>query len=217
VPCLQWVQADRGVTVAGGFATAWADQTGNGWHFAEGVNPPAYLAMGLNGRPVVDFNGTSQQLKSLLTRPAPGTSNTFIWALINVVAATGVANGKPYGGTASMVVFLPSSVTYTPSYFAGTIAAPAITGSYNTWYRWENLYGNTAADYLKIGALVGTGPAIAGNTAEGAAFWLGGNSGAQFCRCTIGAYGAFGGKPNGTELTALAAWAQLYGGAGVQI
>ena len=61
-----WVKADVGVTTnASGKVTAWADQSGRGNHAAAAdASAPDWVAgeAGLNGKPTLRFNGTSQKM-----------------------------------------------------------------------------------------------------------------------------------------------------------
>ncbi len=55
-----WLRADLGITIGTG-VSAWADQSGTGNHVvqATGANQPAFVASGLNGKPVVRFTAAS--------------------------------------------------------------------------------------------------------------------------------------------------------------
>lgn len=57
-----WLKADAGLTESGGNVTAWLDQSGNSRNpTVQGT--PAYTASGLNGKPIVQFDGTSDWLQ----------------------------------------------------------------------------------------------------------------------------------------------------------
>ncbi len=49
------------ITTTGGAVSEWADKSGNNRHASQGTpaNQPAYIAEGLNGRPVVQFDGSN--------------------------------------------------------------------------------------------------------------------------------------------------------------
>lgn len=75
-----WLKADAGVTLSGANVTAWADQSGNGNNF---TGTAGFLANTLNGKPVINFNGTD----TVLTSPAgllSGFSNISFIAVWNV-------------------------------------------------------------------------------------------------------------------------------------
>lgn len=65
-----WYRFNTGITQAGGFASAWADQSGNGRNLvqASGANQPS-----VNPDGSLLFNGTSQTMRVLFTLPQPAT------------------------------------------------------------------------------------------------------------------------------------------------
>lgn len=65
VGLLLWLRADRGVTEKDGFVVTWQDQSENKLHASQlSMNTrPAYLPMGFNGRPTLEFDGEGQFLK----------------------------------------------------------------------------------------------------------------------------------------------------------
>lgn len=65
-----WYRYGQGITQAGGFASAWADQSGNGRDLlqAAGVNQPA-----VNPDSSLLFNGTSHFMRVVFTLPQPAT------------------------------------------------------------------------------------------------------------------------------------------------
>jgi hypothetical protein len=56
-----WLKADDGITLNGPNVSSWADQSGSGNNAVQntGGNQPLYVANGLNGEPIVRFNGSS--------------------------------------------------------------------------------------------------------------------------------------------------------------
>ncbi|MCU0273940.1 MAG: fibronectin type III domain-containing protein, partial [Acidimicrobiales bacterium] len=80
------------VTTAGGAVTEWRDRSGNGFHASQGtaVDQPAYNSTGLNSRPSVVFDGTSDflQLPAMpatswtagLTAGVVGRATTASWS-----------------------------------------------------------------------------------------------------------------------------------------
>lgn len=84
---LQWVRADLGIELNGSNVSAWADQSGNGHHYAQGTagNQPPYEATGgPNGTPAVSGDGTDYLTNATLDLPAPATTNTTIWIICRV-------------------------------------------------------------------------------------------------------------------------------------
>jgi len=94
LPNLQlWLPADR-INQANNTAVAtWADQSGNGYDATQGTSAarPTYIASGLNGLPVVRFDGTDDQMT--LGASALGMLRNVAGATVFVVAK--------YVGTAS--------------------------------------------------------------------------------------------------------------------
>jgi hypothetical protein len=56
-----WLKADAGVTIGGGNVNTWADQSSNG-NNATGpaTKKPTFVSNGINGKPTMSFNGTTQ-------------------------------------------------------------------------------------------------------------------------------------------------------------
>ncbi len=100
---LAWYKADVGVTHTGNgtAATAWADQSGNGYHLATAGSSPTYLSAGLNGKQALQFTAAS----------------------VNVlVTATGVAMGT---GSANSGFFVGTYTASTLNFGRGILYAPA--------------------------------------------------------------------------------------------
>ncbi|MEI6035137.1 MAG: immunoglobulin domain-containing protein, partial [Verrucomicrobiae bacterium] len=60
-----WLRGDAGVTQTNGTVSAWADQAGNGTISATqatAASQPAFVSSGVNGKPVVRFDGTDDNL-----------------------------------------------------------------------------------------------------------------------------------------------------------
>ena len=59
-----WLRADKGVTVSGDRATSWRDQSGRSMDATQTNSSlrPTFVLPGLNGKPVLRFNGTSNAM-----------------------------------------------------------------------------------------------------------------------------------------------------------
>ncbi|MBK9284459.1 MAG: T9SS type A sorting domain-containing protein [Sphingobacteriaceae bacterium] len=59
-----WLDANRGLTLIGGLADVWADQSGNGFNAtANGATArPTFVAASVNGYPSLDFDGTNDEM-----------------------------------------------------------------------------------------------------------------------------------------------------------
>lgn len=77
-----WYRYGQGIAQAGGFASAWADQSGNGRDLlqAAGAQQPA-----VNPDGSLLFNGTSHTMRALFTFPQPATvcvlANPITWTI----------------------------------------------------------------------------------------------------------------------------------------
>lgn len=70
-----WLRADAGVSLNGENVAAWADQSGNGTDATQGTESkqPLLVLDGMNGLPVVRFDGATNFLRWALSLPAPYT------------------------------------------------------------------------------------------------------------------------------------------------
>lgn len=111
--CALWLEADRGVTLVSGAVSAWADQSGNGYHYSQtsATDRPAWNATAINGKPGIVFGASFDALNAV--SPANISNNqTFFFLMSSSVDGriyytnTYVLNislGKPqvfsFGGT----------------------------------------------------------------------------------------------------------------------
>ncbi len=99
--CALWLEADRGVTLVDGKASAWADQSGNGRHASQATpaSRPTYTIGILNGYPVVTFDGNVFMDGGLwwITGATPRTSV----CIVSNFTKTATYNHIWQGGTAS--------------------------------------------------------------------------------------------------------------------
>jgi hypothetical protein len=80
-----WLEGDAGVNLAGdgsGQIWQWSDQSGynNNANQQTATQRPSYASSQLNGRPVVQFNGTNDQL---MLATSPGTNNFTVFAVVS--------------------------------------------------------------------------------------------------------------------------------------
>ena len=77
-----WLKADTGVTANGSNVTQWNDQSGNGTNITSfsSSDYPTYVASGMNGLPVIRFNGTSSEMHNLLSPQPSGSYSCYIVA-----------------------------------------------------------------------------------------------------------------------------------------
>jgi len=73
-----WLKADAGVTLSGSNVTAWADQSGNGRTVGV-VDFPFLTANSINGKPTIDFNGSTQYVDALTPAFVGNNNFSVIW------------------------------------------------------------------------------------------------------------------------------------------
>jgi hypothetical protein len=139
-----WLDAadSTSLTVSSGSVSQWRDKSGNSHNASQGVglNQPDYIASGLNGKPVVRFDGTNHFLAG--NQAAIGTNPVTVFFV-----------GKTGGtSTSNYIVFLGISGAGTAIFFSGDRAvrfgngnrvwntAPLTTATLAT-------YRNTSAQY----------------------------------------------------------------------
>ena len=86
-----WLRADAGVTQSGGKVSAWATQSTNSVPVTQATadSQPAYVASGVNGRPVLRFDGTNDHL-AFTNLPVNGLTGITVF-----VVAANTANQDP--------------------------------------------------------------------------------------------------------------------------
>ncbi len=92
--CVLWLKADAGVVTSGVAVTSWQDQSGQGNHATQGTagNQPTYVASGLNGEPVVRFDGGSADFMTVADDSS--LDNTAGLTIFAVVTPSNL-NGSP--------------------------------------------------------------------------------------------------------------------------
>lgn len=217
--CVQAVQADRGVTLNGTTVSAWADTSGNGKDYtqATGIKQPTYNATGLNGRPYMSFDGSNDNMTSLLNLSAPGTTNTLIWMMIRQAGwAIGTWVLGP-SSAASVMCLYRTGVTPQVAQYNTTTANINAGSAVGSWVRGEVLFTASPSDYTKFGSVrVSTGTNSGNSSATGREIASG--AGALFGQVDVAAVLYFtGGALTSDELLALDNMAVAYGGAGMGI
>lgn len=96
------LSADTDVATSGSAVTSWAD-TGNGVSFttATGLGTsPTLVNSGLNGKPVIRFNGTSDSLQALWCNPCNDLGDSFTLFIVTAGATNpvGLFESHPGGG-----------------------------------------------------------------------------------------------------------------------
>jgi hypothetical protein len=180
---IQWCRADHGITVATG-VSQWDDLSGNGRHYtqATGAAQPAYGATaGPNSTPALTFDGVDDALKALtLTRPAPGTTPTWVWIVLKQVTWVNGRRIFSAGNSSSILTLLQS----TPS--PGLVTYNGLTPSVNSglavgaWGAVQTYFSNSTADYIQVDDASPTTGVSAGNNAAATSISLGSGVSALF-------------------------------------
>jgi hypothetical protein len=125
-----WLDADdfSTITLNGSTVSQWRDKSRNGRHASQGtpLNQPTYTANGLNGKPVLTFDGLTQFL-DLPVSGAP-TQNSFLIGVFQTTNAEATSAG---------FINISSGVTDNPEIRLGIG-----TGGSQTFYRayWNGAY-----------------------------------------------------------------------------
>lgn len=161
-----WFRADL-LTQASGTVSSWTDKSGNARHATEATNQPAYNATGgpLSG-PCVTGDGTNDKLGFSWTRASPGTQPFYVWMIAKQITWT---NNDSFMGDSNCVIF---QRTTTPSVAAKCSTQSPLNGAatIGSWFRFEAQFGNSGADYFRIGGTTVT--QIMGNVAGGGTWQL---------------------------------------------
>ena len=89
-----WLKADVGVTESSGAVSAWADQSSNGFSFAQGTasQQPTLVASAYNSLPCIRFDAANDQILRVLANEMPSTLNHTFFAVLKSDDATGSAH-----------------------------------------------------------------------------------------------------------------------------
>lgn len=177
-----WLRADQGVTIGGGKVTGWNDLSGNANSAAQGTvaNQPVFSATGLNGRPAIDFSGSTWFDNTTSNLVSAGSAYSVL-----IVAKTGngeiftIRRGTLYSGSG----FFQSGTTVVYSDGGGVTSTTvpntaAITQTGTTGFKSCHKYSGTGT--LPAIYLNGVAQTVAGSnqTTENAAtgFQIGNNA-----------------------------------------
>jgi lysophospholipase L1-like esterase len=204
---LWWVRSDLGVVEAGGAGTGvtqWQDQSGAGNHWnqagASNLRPTLNASVAVfNNRPSIGFDGTDDFLANAINLPAPGTLGTWMCHVYRLRAWT---SGRMIFGQNSSNCYI-KAITASPQLYAhwGALGASNSGGTINTPVRLKLLIGNTAADYMQIGAEKDTG--LLGNQDAAAGLGMGAaNNGTMPSNCEwVESFAISGGDPTTQQLS----------------
>lgn len=211
-----WWRADLGITLNGSNVSAWADQSGNGWHLTQGtaVNQPAFSASGgPNSQAMVNFDGTNDVLpNAALARPAPGTEPSLIFLILRQDV---YANRRFCGAGVSNTLNIHQSALDPQIRMLNAANGPTNSALVvGAWGRIIGFFNNNTTDYLKIIATTVTGTNCGNNTGVG--FCLGANSpGSVEADCSIAEAFIANRDLTAPEATALDAYVTSRYGAGL--
>jgi hypothetical protein len=214
-----WWRADLGVTIGTG-VSQWSDQSGNGFHLAQGTgaNQPTFEASGgPNSTPSILFDGSNDRLiNAAIDRPAPATTPTIIWMVVSQVTWTNGDRICGFGAAASHMSLTQNPVTpqwrMLNTVLVNTNAALTI----GAWGRVEAGFLGTTSDYLKIIATNVAAGTSAGNTDPAAGFSLGTDPvGGLPGNFRISDLAIFDAQPSGAQTTDLDAYVTARYGAGL--
>lgn len=219
VPVAQWVRGDLGVHLTTGVDT-WADQSGNARDFTQptGGAQPTYNATDatLNNRPTLTCDGVGMFMDSTWARPAPGTTPTFVWAIIK---QNGWTSTRQLIADKTVNRFLMVQQAVNPNLLercngTGNASNALAVG---TWGRAEMYHSNTVADYIKLIGTTASGTVVgAGGVGTGTRFGCDAG-GTLFASFSIAELLVTAGLPNAGEITGLNSYANGLYGAGIAL
>lgn len=197
-----WYRFGAGITQSGGFASAWADQSGNGRDLLQGTGA-AQPAVNPDGSLL--FNGTSHTMRALFTLPQPATvcvlANPITWTLNDRLwNAAGFVNGPRVAQT---------NLTPQLQYFCttGVTAISASLGAYHTFVA----VANDTSSVLRIDSTEQTG--ASGTTAlDGITLCAAAGGGGNWGNFEVKEMVVFSSALDATRRAAMAAYLASVGG-----
>lgn len=144
-----WWDASVGITQhASGGVSAWADQSGNGRTMSQGTpnSAPAWDQNVLNGRPVVNFNGSSNSMLASFTLVQP--IHYFLVYRFDSAYVSG--NPRVFdGATGNSMSFYASSASGM-GIFAGAGSDPAISNEQRTAFSVTEIQAASSVAAMRI-------------------------------------------------------------------
>jgi hypothetical protein len=152
---LQWHRGDLGITLGTG-VSAWADQSGNGWHSTQGTGSaqPTYTASDatLDNQATLTGDGSNDQLVSSLTADI-SVGPLYFRGIIKQNAWTG-ADGIVAGTGTNIPRLAQTPITPFIRQAAVSNVNSNDTAVIGNWFRFEALWSATpGSSYLKIGSV----------------------------------------------------------------
>lgn len=215
VTVTQAVQSDLGITLSTG-VSQWNDTTSNAKHYtqATGANQPTYGSTLLNGYSVLTFDGTNDSLSSTLVTPAPGTTPTWLGAVVRLISWTG--NDCIFGDTQTGVnyprTFDEFSSSPTVRGYSGT--GKNATMTLGSWFFLQVYWSSSTSDFIKVGPTNVTGTSM-GNSYVSTGRMIGSGAGTGYtpANIEIAMLMHTAGLPSAGEIARVAAGVtQKYGG-----
>jgi len=152
--CALWLDAGQGITQAGGYVSQWDDMSGNSRHASQatGAKQPAYVSSGLNGRPVLRFDGTNDCM-SVSSLPITSSGITALYVIKQDVALI-----KHVFSTADRVFqLLTSSVPRLYSQIENVSSYVGIPATNTSWACVTQVYDGTLSGVTNILSLYQNG------------------------------------------------------------
>lgn len=164
-----WVRPNMGYTMGTGVA-AWADQSGNGVNFLQGVGTaqPALLPAALDGYSAVLGDGSNDVISAAWARVAPSVQPFYVRTILAQVSWTNLDYSiGDYNGVVGFVEVQRVASPGMEMYNVGTTPGNNAAGTIGSYFRHEMQFTGTAANYHKIGATSLTGVSAGDNAGGG--------------------------------------------------
>lgn len=182
IDLLAWWRADIGLTLNGSTVSAWADQSGNGFHLTQATataQPTLSLTGGPNSRPSLIFDGTTDYLaNTILDRPAPAIEPTYVWLIGRQVTWTGTDRVFAFGTDSTAMSLFQGGGS--PNLLQNTGSNTHGGWTLNTFMRLESYFSGSVSDFTRAGSAAPSTGLNAGNSDPAAGFQLAAAAGSLF-------------------------------------